>query len=112
MKAVRFQFICTYMDKESKTLKWRNLTGPEKLKLFKLIKIPELFPNLKNGEGIQQLWNGLSRIYKLLWLPKNMDEKLFKGCKLMDDTIYVNVSNKTCDTIIICTFYQPIYQSS
>ena len=62
-----------YMDKESKTLKWRDLTGPEKLKLFKLIKIPELFPNLKNEEGIQQLWNDLSRIYKLLWLPKNVD---------------------------------------
>jgi len=54
-----------YMDRESKALKWRDLTGPEKLKLFKLIKIPELFSNLKNGEGIN-----LSSIYKLLWLPK------------------------------------------
>jgi len=31
-----------YADKESKTLKWRDLIGPEKLKLFKLIKMQEL----------------------------------------------------------------------
>ena len=63
-----------YMGKESKTLKWRDLTGPEKLKLFKSIKIPELFPKLKKGKDIQALWNGLSSIYKLLWSTKKMDE--------------------------------------
>ena len=31
-----------YVDKESNVLKWRDLTGPEKLKLFASIKIPEL----------------------------------------------------------------------
>ena len=36
-----------YVDQDSKNLKWRDLTGPEKLRLFKAIKIVELFPKLK-----------------------------------------------------------------
>jgi len=27
-----------YVDKESENLKWRNITGPEKVKMFKNIK--------------------------------------------------------------------------
>ena len=37
--------------------------------------MPELFPTLNKVEDIQKLWDGLSSIYKLLWLPKNMNEK-------------------------------------
>ena len=44
-----------YMDKHSKILKWRDLTGPKKLKLFKSIKIPDLFPSLTNARDIQTL---------------------------------------------------------
>ena len=47
----------TYTDQESKPLKWNNLTGPEKSKLFKSIKIPELFPNLRNARDVQTLWD-------------------------------------------------------
>ena len=31
-----------YLDKDAKSLKWRDLTGPEKLKLFNKIDIPKL----------------------------------------------------------------------
>lgn len=67
-----------YVDKESKHLKWRDLTGPEKVRLFKAIKIPELFPALPNGEKVQQLWNNLQSIYKDLWSPKKLDEPEIK----------------------------------
>ena len=61
-----------YVDKESNALKWRDLTEPEKLKLFASIKIPELFPNLKNH--VQKLWDNLKAIYTILCLNKKLDE--------------------------------------
>ena len=63
-----------YMDKESKNLKWRDLTGPEKLKLFKSIKIPELFPSLQEVQKIQQLWEEFKKIYVILWCNKKLDD--------------------------------------
>ena len=39
-----------YVCKDSKKLKWRDLTGPEKLKLFQNVNIDELLP------GYPQLW--------------------------------------------------------
>ena len=63
-----------YLDKESKSLKWRDLTSPEKLKLFASIKIPELFPDLKNANLVQKLWDDFKVIYKILWSYKKLDE--------------------------------------
>lgn len=37
-------------------LEHRDLTGPEKNRLFQAIKIPVLFPNLPKNEDIQRLW--------------------------------------------------------
>ena len=67
-----------YVDQDSKNLKWRDLTGPEKLRLFKAIKIVELFPKLKNASKIQQLWNDFKTIYDTLWSDKNMNEMEIK----------------------------------
>ena len=44
-------------DKISKSLKWRDLTGPEQIRLFENINIPFLFPNLSNKDQLQELWN-------------------------------------------------------
>ena len=63
-----------YVDKESKNLKWRDLTGPEELKLFKSIKIAELFPNLQKAQEVQQLWEQFKKIYDILWYNKRPDE--------------------------------------
>jgi len=63
-----------YMDKESENLKWRDLTGPEKLMLFKSIKIPELFPNLQEVQKVQQLWEEFKNIYVILWCGKKLDD--------------------------------------
>ena len=67
-----------YVDKDSNVLKWRDLTGPEKLKLFASIKIPELFPNLKNADKVQKLWDNFKAIYKIVWSNKKLDEKELK----------------------------------
>ena len=45
-----------FIDKESKKLQFRDLTGPEKVRLFENIKIPELFPALSNKNKLQELW--------------------------------------------------------
>ena len=57
------------------------MIGPEKIKLFKAIKIPELFPNLRNVRDIQTLWDTFKNIYELLWSAKNMDEQEIKDFK-------------------------------
>ena len=52
-----------YADKVSKILKWSNLTGPEKLKLFKAIKIPELFPSLSKCKRYSNTLGHIQKFY-------------------------------------------------
>lgn len=50
---IRFQ---CFTDKEKK-LNWRDLTGPEKVRLFKNIDIPVLFPDLQSKDQLKKLWS-------------------------------------------------------
>jgi len=52
-RKIRFHF---YDDKDSKTLKWRDLTGPEKSQLFTHINIKNLFPLPHNKVQVHKLW--------------------------------------------------------
>ena len=60
---VSFHF---YTDKSSRNTKWRDLVGPEKIKLFKKIVIPELFPDFPQGNKVQKIWKDFLAIYDLL----------------------------------------------
>lgn len=60
---VAFHF---FVDKDSKKLKWRDLTGPEKLKVFNSVDIPKLFPRVRFGHLVQNLWKEFLEIYKIL----------------------------------------------
>ena len=60
---VSFHF---YTDKESKNVKWRDLVGPEKIKVFTKLVIPELFPNFPQGDKVQKIWKDFLAIYDLL----------------------------------------------
>ena len=62
-------FVC----KKSKKLKWRELTGPEKLKLFQNINIDEILPNSQDSVTIQKLWKDFLAIAELL-SSSNKDE--------------------------------------
>lgn len=55
-----------WIGKESKKLKWRTPTGPEKLIVFSKINIPKLFPGLENKDNIQNLWRDLLEVNTLL----------------------------------------------
>ena len=47
-----------YTDKQSKELKWRDLIGPEKIRLvlFKKVDLEQLFPEMPNVSTIQIIW--------------------------------------------------------
>ena len=47
------------------SIKWRDLTGPEKHRLFKNMNITNLF-HLSNGEEIQALWTDFYKLMKRL----------------------------------------------
>ena len=57
-----------YIDKETQGLKWRDLTGPEKLKLFHEIDIPTNFPSIPHATLVQKLWKNFLSIYETLCL--------------------------------------------
>lgn len=72
---VSFHF---YTDKDSKNVKWRDLVGPEKIKLFSKIVIPELFPDFPQGDKVQKIWKGFLAIYDVL-RSTNTDKEQIKG---------------------------------
>ena len=55
-----------WIGKESRKLKYRTLTGPEKLILFDKLNIAETFPQVPNVEKVQLLWTDLLRINRML----------------------------------------------
>ena len=52
-----------WVGKESKHLKWRSLTGPEKLIVF---NIAETFPEIPQSADVHALWKKLLEINSLL----------------------------------------------
>jgi len=87
----------TFVDKETKHLKWRDLTGSEKVKLFRAIKIQELFPYLPNAEKVQQLWDTLQDIYQILWSFKRLDKNEIKDF-IMKIKAWINLFINTYQT--------------
>lgn len=55
-------------------MEYRDLTGPEKVKLLKNIKISTLLPNSPDNEIIQQIWDNFSGIAEDLKQDFKLDE--------------------------------------
>ena len=51
-----------YVYQDSCSLKWRDLSGPEKCKLFRNVDLTNLFPNLLNVELVQRIWTQFLRL--------------------------------------------------
>lgn len=68
-----------YVDKDSKVLKWRDLTGPEKCRLFKGIDIPSLFPRIPHATTVQRIWTEFQEIYGILQSNTPLDKDGVKG---------------------------------
>lgn len=60
---IPFKFL---ICKETKSLKWRDLMGPEKHVLLDKINLPVLVPHLPNVDAIQGLWKSFQHLHKLL----------------------------------------------
>ena len=54
-----------WIKSDNNNIKWRDLTGPEKHRLFEKIDIPELFP-IPNGKQLQELWDDFYNLIKQL----------------------------------------------
>jgi hypothetical protein len=52
--------------KDSKKLKWRDLTGPEKLKLFRNVDIHQVLPDHPDANKIFKLWKTFLEITEML----------------------------------------------
>lgn len=71
-----------WIGKQSKQLKWRMLTGPEKLVVFSKIDIPATFPTLEHEDEIQKLWKDFLTIHKLFSVKlDDLQEKTFQSLK-------------------------------
>ena len=64
-----------YIEKDSKTLKWRDLTGPEMVRLFKAIAIPQLFPIIPHAVKVQKLWTEFLEIYLVFQSTTALDNE-------------------------------------
>ena len=63
-----------YIGRKSKVLKWRDLTGPEKIKLFQnLHKIKELLKGLPIEE-VQRIIDVLQEFYEMHTLLRSFDD--------------------------------------
>ena len=75
---------------DHKDMKWSDLTGPEKHRLFININIPKLFP-LSRGKEIQKLWDDFYSLIKTL--SKNeCDPDKFQKCSKE----WINQSSHHC----------------
>ena len=75
-----------WYSEEEKHLKWRDLTGTEKHRLFSKIDISTLLPSIPKCVQIQQLWMTFYTLVKMLSADK-VDPMLFKqqARKWVDD---------------------------
>jgi len=67
-----------HIGKDSKKLEYRDLTGPEKLKLFENIKISSLLNDETMGNQIQNLWAGFMDIIGDLKLDFHCDTEIMQ----------------------------------
>lgn len=79
LKSIGISGFSFWVGKTSQTLKWRSLTGPEKLVLFAKFNVANHFPDLKDKEKIQNLWAKFLEINKLLSAkPEEITDVLIK----------------------------------
>ena len=90
-----------WIGKESKKLKWRTLTGPEKLKLFAKLNIPETYPEVPDCSSVQDLWRELLDINQLLSVrPEDLTlEKITEFESRSKAFVYRHLSHQTCHPI-------------
>ena len=77
-----------YIGRTSKELKFRSLTGPEKLKLFRNINIQVLLPNYEpqSCRRIQHLWEELYSLNTIISKPGISLRTLLSNFRLVQES--------------------------
>ena len=71
-----------YVDKDSKELKWKTLTGPEKIRVFKNIKMNDILTNSPTlAIRLQSLWTNFMELYLITSKPCTDIQKSSFGSK-------------------------------
>ena len=68
-----------FQDKIAKETKWRDLTGPEKIKLFSKISIQTLFPTVPKATKVQKLWTDFFSMYQTLRSTEKTSHVIFQS---------------------------------
>ena len=66
LKTIGVSGFSFWIGRESKTLKCRTLTGPEKLIVFEKLDIIATFPEIPDCEDVQALWRDILEINRML----------------------------------------------
>jgi hypothetical protein len=103
---VRFTFLWVA---ETKKLTWRDLVGPEKIKLFENFNLAEIIPGHENFKNVEKIWN---EFYELMTLVKqcqidsvDLKERTGEWLKL-----FLKVYNKTTVTPYMHAFVQHLHE--
>ena len=105
VKGIGISGFSFWLGRESKVLKYRSLTGPEKLRLFDMINLIELFPDIRNVDKIQALWKDLLSINCFLSVrPENLTAEHATNFETRQGTLskhfqhstLLNTSHHTC----------------
>ena len=73
-----------------KGIQWRDLTGPEKLRIFKAINISELFPDLSNNTIICKLWKDFLLMTQQMTDPNTVPEDFMANAQSWV-TLYLSI---------------------
>ena len=60
---------------DDQKLKWRDLTGPEKHRLFRKINIISLFPAIPKSSNIQELWTSFYDLMKVMLMRSTNQQR-------------------------------------
>ena len=93
------------VEPNTKKLEYRDLTGPEKLRVNQNINIQALLPNFEDHRKLENLWNDFMEIIGDLKLDFPTDEPIASLTAKIKSWFqqFLSISSKRCDTLYACS---------
>ena len=103
---VNFRF---YWLSETKKLTWRDLVGPEKIKLFEAFNLKEIFPEHDNLESLQKLWDDF---FEIITAVKRVELSHIEVKQSTEEwlELFLSIYNKTTVTPYIHAFVAHLHE--
>ena len=103
---VNFKFVWL---SETKKLTWRDLVGPEKIKLFEVFNLKEIFPEHDKLESLQKLWDDFYDIINAVKRVKIEHSDVKRRTQEWLD-LFLTIYNKTTVTPYIHAFVAHLHE--